>query len=268
MNDPLVTVMEIETPDQVKVTFEIAGLGRRALATAYDLWIQALLTLGIVLLGLVVVLSLGMGLSVLAGPIGAVLIAANFLVWWAYFIYCEMTMNGQTPGKRKLGLRAVRTNGAVVTFLHSAVRNLVRWIDWAPVFYGIGAVVALLTRRSQRLGDILAGTLVVCQEARALPPHVVVDPSVLPLSDELRSAIATRIGGLKQEEYEYALRLLARLPELGYANPYEAQALAMQTTSALLHRLSITPDRPVDYAYCFVLLQAVVSAYGRRSVGA
>jgi len=268
MNDPLVTVLEIETPDQVNVTFEIAGLGRRALATAYDLLMQVVLTLVIVVIGGVVALLLSGGLGILAGPLGAALIIANFLVWWAYFIFCEMTMNGQTPGKRKLGLRAVRTNGGAVTFLHSAVRNLIRWVDWAPALYGVGAVVVLLTRRSQRLGDILAGTLVVCQEPRSLPSHVAVDPSVLPLSDELRAAITTRIGALKQEEYEYVLRLLARLPDLGYANPYEAQSLAMQTTAALLHRLSINPDRPVDYPYAFALLQAVASAYGRRSVGA
>ena len=76
-------------------------------------------------------------------------------------------MDGQTPGKRLHRLRVVREGGYSVTFGTSAVRNLIRIVDMQPVFlYLVGMISVLVTRRGRRLGDIVAGTIVVREDAR------------------------------------------------------------------------------------------------------
>ncbi|MBM2812570.1 MAG: hypothetical protein HW416_3329 [Chloroflexi bacterium] len=81
-----------------------------------------------------------------------------FLGWWGYFILFEVMWNGQTPGKRWLGLRVVRADGQSINTTASLVRNLLRAVDSIML---IGVLVMLIDRASRRLGDLAAGSLVV-----------------------------------------------------------------------------------------------------------
>ena len=73
-------------------------------------------------------------------------------------------LSGQTPGKRVVGIRVIKVGGYSLRFLDVLLRNLMRFVDFLPVFYGVGAASLLVTSRCQRLGDVVAGTLVVHQE--------------------------------------------------------------------------------------------------------
>ena len=86
-----------------------------------------------------------------------------------------MLASGRTPGKRLNGLRVVRESGGPVTFLASAIRNMLRLIDFLPGVISSASSSILVTARNQRLGDLAAGTLVV-RERKALPPEPVLRP--------------------------------------------------------------------------------------------
>lgn len=265
VNDPLRQRVEIETPDNVVVTFEIAGLGRRSLATAIDMLVMAGLSFLLALVAGAALLISGTALADLAGLVVGGLLVANLAIWWTYFLVCELTMNGQSIGKRRLKIRVVRLDGGEVTFLHSAIRNLLRGADGLPFAYGVGSLCALLTQRSQRLGDLLAGTIVVVQDPEAPPEYLLVDLDRLPLPEDVRGAILARVSAVKQEEYDYAVRLLTRLPAYYLVHPADAEWLAMQTAGALLAKLQLQLDRPLDYVLSVSVVQCVVAAYGRRA---
>jgi len=152
----------IDTPERVALDLEVAGLGSRFAAQVVDFAIQCLVA-GLAGLGLAVVGGLagaGLGEAVAYG-IGAVAVAVLFVVFFGYSVWFEGWRNGQTPGKRWLGLRVVREGGQPVTPGAAVIRNVVGFADFLPTGFLLGAVVMLCTPRAQRLGDLAAGTLVV-----------------------------------------------------------------------------------------------------------
>jgi uncharacterized RDD family membrane protein YckC len=165
---------QVSTPEQVALGFEIVGLGSRFLAALLDTLIQTVVLLALILLvGLV---------NTLLGPLGgarsgdwvagatvALVVLLLFLTYWGYHIFFEMAWNGQTPGKRLIGIRVLTTGGQPITLVHSLIRNLVRIVDYLPASYMIGAVAILVTPRCQRLGDLAAGTIVVRERREAAP---------------------------------------------------------------------------------------------------
>jgi hypothetical protein len=115
-------------------------------------------------LALLVFLSDGFGTG--ANGAAAIYAVVFFLFFWGYDVAFEVLASGRTPGKRWNGLRVVRSEGQPIGFLASATRNLLRLIDWLPSAYLVGIVSILATGKNQRLGDIVAGTVVV-REHRA-----------------------------------------------------------------------------------------------------
>lgn len=91
----------------------------------------------------------------------AIIVALTFGVVWGYYVFFELVWHGQSPGKRWIGLRVIKEGGYPIGFADSAIRNLLRIIDFLPFDCTVGVVVMLLDRRSRRLGDLAAGTLVV-----------------------------------------------------------------------------------------------------------
>lgn len=151
----------IDTPENIEFAYDIAGIGSRFLAAIIDT-----LLIGTVQIIVFVVLGLLFGLLDLDDTsAGSVLVALagllSFVMLWGYYIVFEVIWNGQSPGKRAIGLRVVREGGRPITFVSSAIRNLIRIVDFLPAFYGIGVVVMFVDRRARRLGDLAGGTLVV-----------------------------------------------------------------------------------------------------------
>jgi len=140
------------TPEAVAVTLDIAGLGSRMIALLVDTLIQ----FGILLAAGFLVANAASGTaSVIALSVVA------FVALWCYFPLFEALWSGRTPGKSTQRLRVIRTDGQPVSFAAVMVRNLVRIVDLLPGTYVIGVISIVLTRRSQRLGDLAAGTIVI-----------------------------------------------------------------------------------------------------------
>ena len=144
------TYREVVTPEGVALDLPAAGPVPRAVAWGIDLAIRlAILTLVGTLMALLG--AAGQGLYLIA----------LFLIFWAYPILFEALWNGQTPGKRAMSLRVVNGDGAPVGWLPAITRNLLRTVDMLPFGYATGLVACLADPYGRRLGDMVAGTLVL-----------------------------------------------------------------------------------------------------------
>jgi uncharacterized RDD family membrane protein YckC len=167
--------VEVETPELVRFRYRVAGPVRRAFAYLIDLLIR-----GAVLVGLGIGLSAALGGS---NSMQGIMLVAAFALEWGYYVVFETTGDGRTPGKRALSLRVVKEGGFPIGFLDSVLRNLLRAADFLPVGYALGLLTMAGDERFRRLGDRVAGTLVVIEEgARAVAPLVLRPP---PTEEEL-----------------------------------------------------------------------------------
>jgi uncharacterized RDD family membrane protein YckC len=153
--------LRIDTPEQVVLELPVAGVGSRFLAVAVDTVLQAGLLIGLVF-ALSFTLNVGARVPSFLRQMGpAVSIVVVFCVYWGYFAIFEVAMNGQTPGKRVAHIRVIKESGRPITVLEAITRNVLRAVDFLPAMYGVGVLVMLMNRNSRRLGDFVAGTLVV-----------------------------------------------------------------------------------------------------------
>ena len=223
--------VDVETPELVVLTYSIAGIGSRAMAAITDLLLvaAAFVVLGIV--WFLVVAAGGFSGFDLSGSWGiALLIIVQFGLLWGYYVLFEGLMDGQTPGKRLHRIRVVREGGYSVTFGTSAVRNLIRIVDMQPVFfYLVGMISVLVTRRGRRLGDIVAGTIVVREDARSAAPAAPSAPARA--TREQAAALHTQ---LSEDEYVVLGRFVERWATLdGLKRAALAQQLAARFGAAL-----------------------------------
>lgn len=159
---PLSNRTYLETPENVRLAFRLAGPGTRLGAYAIDLLIRAFLFFGLTKL-------LQYLLPFVGTDIGTgVILVSLFVLEWGYGALFETWWNGQTPGKRFLNLRVIKTEGYAIGFYDAVLRNLLRAADFVPMFYAAGFVSMLATSRMQRIGDIVAGTMVIRETHRDL----------------------------------------------------------------------------------------------------
>jgi uncharacterized RDD family membrane protein YckC len=217
----------IETPEMIPLEFPLAGIGSRFLALALDSLIQFVVGMGGLVLGMLVVLPFGLSQHQ-SNWVIAFGILGYFFLQSGYFTLFECIWNGQTPGKRWFHLRVIKESGQPITAFDSVVRNLMRIVDSLPGFYGVGISSALLSSKCKRLGDYVAGTVVVHEEP--LASHIQGDwtlPSSAPSSQydvsrltpeefQLIETFLMRRGQLvdqvrAQTAHRIALRMEARL---------------------------------------------------------
>ena len=161
-------VLSVNTPERVNIEFAVAGIGSRALAYLADI---SLLVLGVGMSSL---------LLILLAPLLPIwnretskyfvvgLILLQFFLQFGYFALFEAFNNGQTPGKKVCGIRAVMEEGLPITFLASMIRNLLRIVDFLPFGYALGLLWMFFHNQNRRLGDFAAGTLVIRESAVTL----------------------------------------------------------------------------------------------------
>jgi uncharacterized RDD family membrane protein YckC len=158
-------VLSIRTPENIELAYALAGPGSRAAAYFLDVLVMFAVcqVLVNVLVTVFAVLLAALGVKEESWA-AAVVTLVFFALYNGYFIFFEWLWNGQTPGKRLLHIRVIKRGGYALRFFDTLLRNLLRVVDFLPLFYGVGLASLLLTRDSQRLGDLVAGTLVVYQE--------------------------------------------------------------------------------------------------------
>jgi uncharacterized RDD family membrane protein YckC len=153
--------LTIETPEQTSLEFPLAGVGSRFLAMLADSVIQAVAVILLILLIYYAIPTTR--LASLMGPQWAFAFAiiALFLINSGYFAFFEAVWNGQTPGKRLAQIRVIKDDGRPISAFDSMARNLLRIVDELPTFYMIGIISVLCSKENKRLGDYVAGTVVV-----------------------------------------------------------------------------------------------------------
>jgi uncharacterized membrane protein SpoIIM required for sporulation/uncharacterized RDD family membrane protein YckC len=212
--------VDVETPEHVAIGYELADLGSRFTALLIDWMLIVLGVLGIWIGMIALAATLGLG-NALAGIGIGLAVLAVFVLMWGYFVFFEGLRDGQTPGKRRMGIRVVHDGGFPVTVRGAAVRNLLRLIDIQPApSFAVGGVAMMLHPQTKRLGDLAAGTVVVRdrtgqaipEEAKAAAPVALGRPK---LSDEEFAALemyAARRASLAGEvRAELSRKLMSRV---------------------------------------------------------
>ncbi|HEY8678990.1 MAG TPA: RDD family protein [Candidatus Dormibacteraeota bacterium] len=151
----------IATPERVAFEYEIAGIGSRFLAQVVDMAIIVVIAL------ILTVAAIALGALLRSAQVALLFeLLLGFVLIAGYFLVSEATLSGQTLGKRYVRLRVVGDQGQPLTLGQAAIRNLVRIVDFLPLFYGIGILTLFINGRGKRLGDFAAGTLVVRDRQR------------------------------------------------------------------------------------------------------
>jgi uncharacterized RDD family membrane protein YckC len=196
--------LTIETPEQVELDFHIAGIGSRFMAFAIDSLYQ-----GLIFAVVMLILAFSMQtISTLLGKLGenwtiALAIIFFFLIYWGYFAFFEAIWKGQTPGKRNIGIRVVKDTGRSINAFEAVSRNFLRSIDQLPGMYVFGLVSMAISKENRRIGDYVAGTLVVHEKSA-----IEIDADLQDLTHA--SAITVSTTGLTESDLELIETFLHR----------------------------------------------------------
>src|SRR5258706_14871837 len=177
-------ILVIETPERVPLHFALASIGNRFIACAIDHAIQVVTLIALFIFFAIIVDYADLGSRLTNAPkwIIALLVMLVFLLMYGYFAIFEWLWHGQTPGKRWMKLRVIREDGRPISFFEAIVRNLLREFDIMPFpFYSVGLISVFATERDQRVGDLVAGTVVVREREAEVPAFAEVFAS--PVSD-------------------------------------------------------------------------------------
>jgi uncharacterized RDD family membrane protein YckC len=257
--------LTIDTPENVAFGYEVAGLGSRFMAALVDTLLILIIQL---IVNLVLALVIWGVLSRFVNDENAFVIWAtallglvSFAFLWGYYIFFEMIWNGQSPGKRWLGLRVIRANGTPITLIESIIRNLVRLIDFLPFYYGLGVVTMFINDQSRRLGDLAAGTLVVRDRpAITLESLGMASSPVLPTRNISPRVATLPVERLREQELRLVEEFFRRRQDL--ANRADlAQSLLRQ----LFERMSLESPH-LDPLLAEDLLAEIVQFHRQYSV--
>lgn len=240
-SDPWVDKLTIETPEQTSLEYPLAGVGSRFLAVALDTLIQW--GAGLVLFTVfIIVLPLGKFWEGTINWAVAVLILGMFLLMFGYFAIFEAIWNGQTPGKRLTRLRVIQDSGRPITVYQAILRNLLRIADYLPGMYLAGIISILVSKQNKRLGDFVAGTVVVHEKPFEQSQMTWETPQA-----ETTSASQFNVSRLTTEE----LRLIESfLQRRDYLSAEVRGTLARQIAARIAEKLALAPEeRPAPEAF-------------------
>ena len=150
MPQRLDTSYTVNTPEGITLHLSPAGPAPRFLAWSIDMLVRMVINI-IVLIALSFAGEAGIGIGFIF----------SFLLEWFYPVYYELRREGQTPGKKSLGLYVAQEDATPICTSSSIIRNLLRVVDFLPFLYAFGLISMLLNRRFQRLGDLVAKTVVL-----------------------------------------------------------------------------------------------------------
>ncbi|HET9363453.1 MAG TPA: RDD family protein, partial [Candidatus Angelobacter sp.] len=232
--------------------FVLAGIGSRFMAAFLDVLIE------IALYGLLIIISLSLGFSGFFNATRsiwwtALVTLVIFCVNWGYYAVFEAIWKGQTPGKRWAGIRVIKDSGRPINAFEAITRNLIRAIDFIPICYGVGVLTMLLNSKNRRLGDYVAGTIVVHETSDR--------ESSLFFNTPTRTDFTLhQAAGLTLQEAELIETFLARRLEI----PPEVRRFnAQRITEMISARLNIPPEsRPPDNE---IFLELMVREFRSRA---
>jgi uncharacterized RDD family membrane protein YckC len=254
--DPIGDQLNIETPELVSIEVGIAGIGSRFIAIVIDYLIWAAVFTVLILLAAIILPALRFLGDVSANWAIGIFFIVVFLLQWGYFALFEALANGRTPGKRVAKIHVIHRSGRAISFVESLARNLVRFVDYLPSFYVVGVVTMLLSKQNQRLGDLVAGTLVVRDReiesphwgelgSRTITADIFAPVSVVPPPHLSVTLPATNLARLSTGDLEVLEGFFARRLDMDLAT---RAALAERMAAALRAKsgLDIPPETSVE----------------------
>jgi uncharacterized RDD family membrane protein YckC len=237
-SEPLAFHETVETPEQVQLHLELAGLGTRSIAFILDTLLRYGVLTGLVV-AVILIFGLGFNINRAGWPaeLGARvlvigLILAFFAVEWGYFAVFEWLWNGQTPGKRAVHIRVLKDGGGPISFLDAALRNLLRPIDSTGPMCAFGILFIFFHPKHKRIGDLVARTIVVRERPKTVTEVLGPQFPAMPRAESPFAELIRRIP-LAAAEHEMINRYLQRRPSLDYAT---RDRLAQQVAGVILEK--------------------------------
>ena len=210
---------EVHTPEGLELRMPLAGVGSRMMAGMVDVLLLSLVWIGFALAGVA-----GVGSFDALSSVGlALLVLCIFLSFWGYGIFWEILMQGRTPGKRAMGLRVLKENGLPLGLREIVLRNLLRMADLQPgLSYGVGVVWMFFDKKGRRLGDLVAGTVVV-RDALVTSKNTRVGAAWAARAEEGHAQRGVKLAGgtVKARQLDLIEQYLLRLPSLPPEKGYE-----------------------------------------------
>lgn len=237
----------ILSPEKTILSYRLATVGSRLLAHLLDL-----LLFGAIAWGASTLTMFTVGLAS-PGLAQSIIMFILFLGYFVYFLLFEGLWNGQTIGKKALGLRVRMADGTALTFAGALGRNLTRVADILPIGYFFGLIAMFTNPRSQRIGDLVAGT-VVLHEKRALP---IFTPTPYSLGVHPLEEFVGELRGMNNDEYVALKRFCDRFPEL----PNVVQERLVRDVYAPI--AAARGVKPLPNVHPLYLAEAMVMKYGR-----
>jgi len=240
--EPIDTTTEVETPEHVRFRFRVAGPARRAVAYALDLGVRGVIVAVFAFFAVLAGASLG---ELVSGTTTGLLLVIVFLTEWAYYLVFDIAWSGRSPGRRAMGLRVVDASGHPLRLGQSLLRNLLRAADVLPMGYALGVLVMARDPRFRRIGDRVAGTMVVLEDTSRVRAPILIDPP--PTRAELY-ALPSRLP-VSNEELDAIELFLRRASSLSPARAEELAAMLAPRIAARLGARYLQPSRFLAAVY-------------------
>lgn len=250
-------LLRIDTPENVNFAYEVVGIGTRFIAAVID---TCLLAIALVVINLAAFFVFDNLLEVARAWVAGIAGVLTFGIFWGYYIFFELSWNGQSPGKRWSNIRVIRRDGTPITLAESIIRNLVRLVDFLPMSYGAGVITMFIHPQSCRLGDLAAGTLVVREQSEV----TLADLGERPLVRGMNAPdVEARVQGWPVERLSAAEIALARdllQRQHGLTNQ---RTLAQAVARRLLAKMALNEEE-VREADALHLLASIIDQYRLR----
>jgi len=243
-NPPLDATIHVVTPENIAFEYRLAGPFRRLPAFLLDFCVGTAIFIG---LSIVINLTISVASPYLAI---ALLFLLFFIIWWFYGVLFETFMNGQTPGKYVLGLRVLTDAGQPINGMQAALRNLLRAADL--LFPLLGLLVMTLNRKYQRLGDLVAGTIVVVEERQWLT-------GVARLEDPRAIQLAAYLPPNFVVSRSLAKSLATYVERRRFFTPPRRREVARHLAIPLLDRFGLPPDTSYDLLLCALYYRTFIA---------
>ncbi|MDA7910150.1 RDD family protein [Mariniblastus sp.] len=281
------TMMMVKTPENISFQYEISGPFYRFNAYIVDLifafggYFAVVALFYFILLLVVGLVNQSLGISaaffqLFAGITYGLVLVGFFLVYWFYGAYMETRFNGQTLGKRLCGIRVISVDGHAIDGVQATLRNFFRFLDIMPIVplqmllgldsqvlfaiptFLIGLVVMSLNRKFQRVGDLVAGTVVIFEEKKYRPDLIEFDDERVPNLADLIPADFVASRGLTQVVAEFA-------EKRKYLGPQRSADIAKHLAVPLMERFGIPADTDPDLFMCSLYHRLFVTREGDES---
>ncbi|BAS56977.1 RDD family protein [Leptolyngbya boryana NIES-2135] len=249
--------IKVRTPESVELEFTLAGIGNRTIALIVDYLIWGALLIGVLMVWLILSVQIQQyfpNTRNIEMWLTAISILLSFAIYTGYFVLFETLWQGQTPGKRYTKIRVIRDDGQPVGATQAILRALVRPIDDIAF---IGMLLIILTKREKRLGDWIAGTLVVQEQRPISSANFKLSPEADSLANQL---VATQnVAVLLPDDFAVIREYLQRRSMLDNRAKNDLSLKLARQVRDLLEMKELPFEMTAD-----LFLEAVYLAYQRQ----